>query len=77
MVKKKNLKPTSRKETEDLIKKTRRDYLDQENKKGLNFCIHDFRMFHDPKLKGTGYLSFYCKHCLKLEKVKKEYGKEV
>lgn len=40
-------------------------------------CEHDYRMFHDKKLIGSGYLSFYCCKCLKLKKIKKEYVVEV
>jgi hypothetical protein len=36
-------------------------------------CKHTFKIFHDPDLKGTGYLSFYCLNCLKIVKKKKEY----
>jgi hypothetical protein len=37
-------------------------------------CKHTFKIFHDPDLKGTGYLSFYCQNCLLLVKKKKLYG---
>lgn len=36
---------------------------------------HDFRIFKDTKLVGSGYLSFYCRKCLKVVKVKKSYSK--
>lgn len=39
----------------------------------MNKCKHKWRMFHDPKLKGSGYLSLYCNKCLELRKIKKEY----
>lgn len=41
-----------------------------------NKCGHIFRIFKDPKLKNTCYLSFYCQKCLKLEKTKKVYENE-
>lgn len=36
-------------------------------------CQHVFRLFHDKNLVGKGYLSFYCRKCLMLKKIKKEY----
>lgn len=38
-------------------------------------CKHKWEIFHDTRLKGTKYLSFYCKKCLSLKKVEKEYKK--
>lgn len=34
---------------------------------------HEWEIFHDKELKGTGFLSFYCKHCLIQIKVKRNY----
>ena len=39
-------------------------------------CNHQYRIFHDPNLSKSGYLSFYCQNCLKLRKIKKEYEDE-
>lgn len=36
-------------------------------------CEHIYKIFHDPDLKKTGYLSFYCQKCLTLVKKKREY----
>jgi hypothetical protein len=36
-----------------------------------------FRIFRDSELMGTGYLSFYCEHCLKLVKVKVRYAEVI
>ena len=36
-------------------------------------CEHQYKMFKDSKLIGTGFLSFYCVKCLNLIKIKKEY----
>lgn len=38
-----------------------------------NKCEHHFRIFNDPNLKNTGYLSFFCDKCLLIRKVKKDY----
>lgn len=43
------------------------------NEEKLN-CKHTFKIFNDPDLKGTGFLSFYCQNCLLLVKKKKAYG---
>ena len=37
-------------------------------------CKHEFKIFNDTNLKGSGILSFYCSKCLQLRKIKKEYG---
>jgi len=34
---------------------------------------HIWRIFNDPDLRNTGYLSFFCQGCLALAKIKKEY----
>lgn len=34
---------------------------------------HVWKIFKDPKLIGSGELSFFCQHCLALKKVKKTY----
>jgi len=39
-------------------------------------CVHEFKIFKDPKLQGKNYLSFYCKKCLMLVKVEKTYINE-
>lgn len=39
-------------------------------------CNHQYRIFKDPDLIKTGYLSFYCQYCLKLRKIKKIYEDE-
>jgi len=36
-------------------------------------CKHEFRIFRDTDLDRSGYLSFFCIHCLLLRKVKKEF----
>jgi hypothetical protein len=38
-----------------------------------NKHIHNWRIFRDPSLNNTGYLSFFCGGCLKLKKVLKKY----
>lgn len=37
-------------------------------------CEHNWIIFNDKELAKTGYLSFFCRYCLALKKVKKEYG---
>jgi hypothetical protein len=37
-------------------------------------CDHLFKIFNDPDLKKSGFLSFYCQKCLLLVKKKKIYG---
>lgn len=37
---------------------------------------HHFKIFKDPELVGSKYLSFFCSSCLVLVKKKKEYIKE-
>lgn len=37
---------------------------------------HEWRIFNDPGLKNSGYLSFFCRNCLELRKIKKEYKGE-
>lgn len=39
----------------------------------MNKCKHKFRIFNDPKLRGSGKLSFYCEYCLELRKIDKKY----
>jgi hypothetical protein len=36
-------------------------------------CKHEYKIFNDPQLANSGYLSFYCTKCLQLRKKKKEY----
>lgn len=36
-------------------------------------CEHIWYLFKDKDLVGTNELSFFCKKCLKLKKIKKEY----
>jgi len=36
-------------------------------------CKHEWVIFKDTELYGKGFLSFFCKHCLSLKKIKKEY----
>ena len=36
-------------------------------------CEHNWKIFKDSNLVGSGYLSFYCVKCLELRKVKKDY----
>lgn len=37
-------------------------------------CQHVWKIFHDPELVRSGFLTFYCQNCLALRKVKKEYS---
>lgn len=34
---------------------------------------HNWRIFKDPELNNTGFLSFFCQGCLKLKKIRKIY----
>lgn len=42
-------------------------------KKPEKCMMHSFRIFNDVDMKGTGFLTFYCEHCLALVKIKKAY----
>jgi hypothetical protein len=36
-------------------------------------CSHVWKIFHDAEAVKTGYLTFFCQHCLMMVKKKKEY----
>ena len=43
---------------------------------GGNKCDHNWKIFNDTELKGSGEMSFYCTKCLAMQKKKTEYPKK-
>ena len=46
---------------------------EKETKEEEKKCEHYYEIFEDPKLRDSGCISVYCKKCLDMKKVKKDY----